>query len=119
MAEIQYIKTELGSQVEPEFFDYLKSLVGAILGHVATQRSDMANVLYFFCSGDLWQNASQITLEAMEEGSLAFPKVPLMRIEGPLPLIQLLESTLLNLVNFARQGCFFPKAVPFFANTTQ
>jgi len=37
----------------------------------------------------------------MDEGSVAFPRVPLMRIEGPLIIVQLLETTFLTLVNYA------------------
>ncbi|CAM9831420.1 unnamed protein product [Scytosiphon promiscuus] len=39
-------------------------------------------------------------LYALEEGSLCFPRVPLVRVEGPLAVAQLLETPLLNLINY-------------------
>ena len=42
-----------------------------------------------------------MTVHAIAEGSVVFPKVPLIRIEGPLIVAQLLETTLLTLVNYA------------------
>ena len=45
---------------------------------------------------------NDITIHALKEGSIAFPRVPLIRIEGPLIMAQLLETTFLCLVNFAR-----------------
>jgi len=39
-------------------------------------------------------------VDAMEEGSLAFPYEPLLRVKGPLWQAQLVESPLLNIVNF-------------------
>ncbi len=39
-------------------------------------------------------------LHAIEEGSVVFPQEPLVRIQGPLLQCQLLESILLNIINF-------------------
>ena len=71
--DIAYLRTVLPPTTEPEFFEYLRNL-----------------------------NTSEVTLWAIEEGTVVFPKVPLLRIEGPLPIVQLLETTLLTLVNYAR-----------------
>lgn len=43
-----------------------------------------------------------ITVYAMEEGTVCFPNEPLVRLEGPLIVVQLLEAVLLNMINFAR-----------------
>ncbi|KAK7092048.1 nicotinate phosphoribosyltransferase-like [Littorina saxatilis] len=58
--------------VEQEFFDYLAGL-----------------------------SAKDVTLLAVDEGTVVFPKVPLLTVEGPLAVVQLLETPLLNLINYA------------------
>lgn len=72
LAYLEKLQSPDGSRYfEPAFLDYLSAL-------------------QFSCD-----------LDAMPEGSLAFPYEPLLRIQGPLLQCQLLESPLLNLTNFA------------------
>ncbi|KAG7310578.1 hypothetical protein JYU34_003371 [Plutella xylostella] len=71
-SDIEYLRQTLPDNIEPEFFAYLKDLT-----------------------------CRDVKLSAIEEGSVVFPRVPLLRVEGPLIITQLLETTLLTLVNFA------------------
>ncbi|XP_030765524.1 nicotinate phosphoribosyltransferase-like [Sitophilus oryzae] len=71
-SDIEYIKQILPSHIEQEFYEYLSSLT-----------------------------AKDLKVYAVEEGTVVFPRVPLLRVEGPLIVAQLVETTLLTLVNFA------------------
>ncbi|KAJ6419865.1 hypothetical protein OIU84_029896 [Salix udensis] len=70
--EISFIREILPGSCEDGFFDYLRGL-----------------------------DCSEVQVYAIAEGSVVFPKVPLLRIEGPIAVAQLLETPLVNLVNFA------------------
>ncbi|KPU74487.1 uncharacterized protein Dana_GF24555, isoform B [Drosophila ananassae] len=71
-SDIEYLKQTLPEGIENEFFEYLGNLT-----------------------------ARDVTLFAIDEGTVAFPRVPIIKIEGPLIIVQLLETTLLTLVNYA------------------
>jgi len=71
-SDIEYLKQTLPQTIEPEFFVFLRQLT-----------------------------VEDVILCAIDEGSVAFPRIPLMRVEGPLIIVQLLETTLLTLVNYA------------------
>ena len=72
--DIEYLKNLKGNDekniFEPEFLDYLKHLK-------------------FSCD-----------IDAVEEGTVLFPNEPILRISGPLIQCQLLETPLLNIINF-------------------
>jgi len=81
---IAYLRTVLPS-AETGFFDFLGAL-----------------------------DSSEVRLHALPEGTIAFPRVPCVRVSGPLAVCQLMETTLLNLTNFASlmatNACRFRKA---------
>lgn len=70
-SDIEYLKRILPT-VEPAFFDFLSDLT-----------------------------PKDVKVYAIPEGTVVFPRVPLLRVEGPLPIVQLLETSLLTLINYA------------------
>ena len=40
-------------------------------------------------------------MQGIRDGSIVFASEPLLRLEGPFTLLQLLETPILNLINFA------------------
>jgi nicotinate phosphoribosyltransferase len=93
--DIGYLRTLKGADnqllFEEKFFDYLKNIK-------------------FSCD-----------IDAVPEGNVVFPYEPLIRIQGPLIQCQLLESPLLNLINFpsliatkAARICIAAKGDPVF-----
>jgi len=69
--DITYLR-EIAPAWDPTFLDYLKEL-----------------------------DCSKVKLYAQPEGGVCQPRIPMIRVEGPLGVCQLLETTLLNLVNFS------------------
>jgi len=70
--DISYLKTAFPATTKPEFFEWLGQI-----------------------------DASQVKIYALKEGSVAFPRVPVIRVEGPLGVAQIMETAILNLTNFA------------------
>ncbi|NWX44796.1 PNCB phosphoribosyltransferase, partial [Steatornis caripensis] len=71
-ADVAYLRSVLPSTTEDAFFDYLATL-----------------------------DASEVTVSAVPEGSVVFARVPFLQVKGPLLVVQLLETMLLCLVNYA------------------
>nr|GMC57731.1 nicotinate phosphoribosyltransferase 2-like [Ipomoea batatas] len=70
--DIAFLRQSLPSSCEDGFFEYLRSIV-----------------------------CSDVEIYSISEGSVVFPKVPLMRVEGPVAVAQLLETPFVNLINYA------------------
>jgi nicotinate phosphoribosyltransferase len=45
-------------------------------------------------------DCSRMKVYALKEGTIAYPRVPLMRVEGPIAVAQLLETPILTLTNY-------------------
>ncbi|CAI9276765.1 unnamed protein product [Lactuca saligna] len=70
--EIAFVRESLSPTCEDAFFDYLEGI-----------------------------DCSDVEVYAIAEGSVVFPKIPLMRVEGPVAVVQLLETPYVNLINYA------------------
>ncbi|GKT16350.1 Nicotinate phosphoribosyltransferase [Aduncisulcus paluster] len=68
--QLDFLKTLL-PHAEDEFFEYLSTVSG-----------------------------KDLSIYAIDEGTIVFPRLPLIRVEGPLAVAQLVETTILNLINF-------------------
>jgi nicotinate phosphoribosyltransferase len=67
---IAYLKEQM-PQCQKGFFDWLKSV-----------------------------DCSKMKIYALKEGTIAYPRVPLMRVQGPIAVAQLLETATLTLTNY-------------------
>ncbi len=93
--DIDYLRTTLPNYVETEFYNYLATLDmnDVKIYAVPEGKSSFSNLKLFF---------HFVFLSLISHlGSVVFPRIPLLRIEGPILKAQLLETTLLTLVNFA------------------
>nr|GLL19459.1 nicotinate phosphoribosyltransferase isoform X1 [Ipomoea trifida] len=70
--DIAFRQQSLPSSCEDGFFEYLRSI-----------------------------DLSDVEIYSISEGSVVFPKVPLMRVEGPVAVAQLLETPFVNRINYA------------------
>lgn len=77
-------------QFQSDDIEYLKTLVG-----------EDGEALFDDAFLDYLANLKlSVDVDAMPEGTVAFPHQPLLRIRGPILQCQLLETALLNLLNF-------------------
>ncbi|XP_034438113.1 nicotinate phosphoribosyltransferase isoform X1 [Hippoglossus hippoglossus] len=74
--DVEFLRSVLPPGTDPAFFQFLRGLD---------------------CSG--------VTLRSVPEGTVVFARVPLMEVAGPLAVVQLLETSLLCLVNYASLVC--------------
>ncbi|XP_034035284.1 nicotinate phosphoribosyltransferase isoform X2 [Thalassophryne amazonica] len=74
--DVDFLRSVMPSTTDPAFFQYLRGL-----------------------------DCSDVTLRSVPEGTVVFARVPLMEVSGPLAVVQLLETSLLCLVNYATLVC--------------
>lgn len=74
--DVEFLRSVLPPTTNPAFFVYLQSL-----------------------------DCSDVTLRSVPEGTVVFAREPLMEVAGPLVVVQLLETSLLCLVNYASLVC--------------
>jgi len=69
--------------------------------HIAYLREQMPQCekAFFDWLGSI--DCSRIIVYAMKEGTISFPREPLLRVQGPIGVAQLLETPILNLTNYA------------------
>ena len=78
---VEYLRTLRFTQDDLSYLDSLGIFSGLFFDYLEN----------FKFSGDLW---------AIPEGTVVFPHEPLIRVTAPLPEAQLIETTLLNVMNF-------------------
>ena len=85
---IKYVKA---FSFKPEHISYLK----VQLPHAPQEYFDwLASV-----------DTSKVKVYGIRDGRLVFPREPLVRLEGPLAILQLMETPILNLINFSSLVC--------------
>ncbi len=80
------------AQVRPEEIDYLRSLTGSM-----GERLFADDFLGWLGSNGCFES---ITMRAIPEGRVVHPNVPLTVVQGPLAIAQILETPLLNQLNY-------------------
>jgi nicotinate phosphoribosyltransferase len=71
------------------------------LAYLASQRNAKGTPLFEPAFLDYLEHMEfSCDIHAMPEGTLAFPQEPILRVEGPIIQCQLLETALLNIINF-------------------
>ena len=71
-----------------------------------SKKASRVNTVLAHCEDGFWTflaalDCSKVNVKAQREGTFCFPRIPLIVVEGPLAITQLLETTLLNCVNYA------------------
>ncbi|KAM9832232.1 nicotinate phosphoribosyltransferase [Neosynchiropus ocellatus] len=74
--DVDFLRSVLPPTTHPDFFQFLRDL-----------------------------DCSDVSVRSVPEGSVVFARVPLMEVSGPLAVVQLLETSLLCLVNYASLVC--------------
>lgn len=69
--------------------------------HIAYLRTQMPHAERGFFDWLKGVDCSQLKVYALKEGTIAYPRIPLMRVEGPIAIAQLLETSILTLTNYA------------------
>lgn len=73
--------------------------------HIAYLKTQLPNAPQEYFDWLATVDTSKVKVFGIKDGRLVFPREPLVRLEGPLPILQLMETPILNLINFASLVC--------------